>query len=66
VLYTDGVGEAMNRKLDLYGDERLAAAITAAGAGARAIVRTIDGDVRAFADGHPQSDDVTIVCFERR
>jgi serine phosphatase RsbU (regulator of sigma subunit) len=65
VLYTDGVAEAMNRKLDLYGDERLAAAIKAAGAGARVVVRTIDGDVRAFVDGHPQSDDVTIVCFER-
>jgi len=29
------------------------------------MVRTIADDVRDFAAGHPQSDDVTVLCFVR-
>jgi serine phosphatase RsbU (regulator of sigma subunit) len=66
VVYTDGVIEALNRTNELYGDERLVAAIKQAPAGSDAVVRAITDDVRAFAAGQPQSDDVTVVCFDRR
>jgi sigma-B regulation protein RsbU (phosphoserine phosphatase) len=65
VLYTDGVIEAMNKKNDLYGDDRLIAAIGKAPPGAAAVVRDITADVRAFAAGQTQSDDITVVCFAR-
>jgi serine phosphatase RsbU (regulator of sigma subunit) len=66
VLYTDGVIEALSRTNELYGDDRLVAAIRRAPPGAEAVVRAITEDVRAFAAGHAQSDDVTVVCFDRK
>jgi sigma-B regulation protein RsbU (phosphoserine phosphatase) len=65
VLYTDGVIEAISHTNELYGDDRLLAAIQHAPAGAQAVVRAITDGVRAFAKGQAQSDDVTVVCFER-
>ena len=66
VLFTDGVLEALNRADELYGDARLADAIRRPAPGADALVQAIASDVRAFADGRAQSDDITVVCFERR
>lgn len=60
VLYTDGVTEAMNSAEDMYEEaalERLLVAQT--GASATDIVEAVVADVRAFAAGHPQSDDLT-------
>ncbi|HYM24619.1 MAG TPA: SpoIIE family protein phosphatase [Vicinamibacterales bacterium] len=66
VLYTDGVIEALNRADELYGDSRLLEAVRRPAANAEATVQSITADVRAFADGRTQSDDITVVCFERR
>lgn len=60
VLYTDGVTEAMNSSEDMYEEaslERLL--LTQAGATAAQIVEAVVADVRTFAAGHPQSDDLT-------
>lgn len=65
VLYTDGVIEALTPSGEQYGPDRLSAAVAASPRGARSIVNAIIGDVRAFEHGRPQSDDVTVVCFER-
>jgi sigma-B regulation protein RsbU (phosphoserine phosphatase) len=66
VLYSDGVTEAMNPAQDLFGPERLAACL-ADGGGATA-AETVDRVLRAvhaFAEGAPQSDDITLLALRR-
>jgi sigma-B regulation protein RsbU (phosphoserine phosphatase) len=65
LLFTDGVTEAQNRRLQLFGDERLAASIRRAGASPEAVRDAVLADVEAFVAGHPQNDDLTLVCFGR-
>lgn len=65
VLYTDGVTEAANANRELYGDERLTRTIATTRGHAADVVAAISTEVRTFAGTHPQSDDVTVVCFER-
>ena len=63
VLYSDGVSEAMNPKDDLYGEERLLATLAAnRDASPADLVSRVLADVRAFADGAKQSDDITILA----
>ena len=66
VFFTDGVVEALNKGNEMYGDQRLSETVQRAGGGAERLVETIAADVKSFAAGHPQSDDVTVVCFERK
>jgi sigma-B regulation protein RsbU (phosphoserine phosphatase) len=67
VLYTDGVSEAMNPQGDLYGIERLRNLVQSSTAGkAEELGRTILADVRKFANGRPQNDDITIMVFGRK
>ena len=67
VIYTDGVSEAMNAKSDLYGVDRLRELMAASTGGhAEDLGKTILADVRKFADGHPQNDDITIMVFGRK
>ncbi|HET6424178.1 MAG TPA: SpoIIE family protein phosphatase [Planctomycetaceae bacterium] len=66
VLYTDGVSEAMNPNSDLYGMERLRALVHTSNAGkAEELGKTILADVRKFANGRPQNDDITIMVIGR-
>lgn len=60
LLYTDGVTEAFDPQGDAFGDARLAALLAnLAGCGVETLLdRLVDG-VHAFADGAPQSDDIT-------
>ena len=63
VLYSDGVSEAMNPQDDLYGEDRLLATLAASRDAAPVeIVSRVLADVRAFADGAKQSDDITILA----
>ena len=63
VLFSDGVTEAMNSAEEFYGDERLLAALAAtSGASPADIVSRVLADVRAFADGAKQSDDITVLA----
>ena len=63
VLFSDGVSEAMNTAEDFYGEERLLTALSAsAGASAADIVSRVLEDVRAFAAGAKQSDDITVLA----
>ena len=67
VIYTDGVSEAMNHNDDLYGVDRLRELMQASRGGhADELGRTILADVRKFADGRPQNDDITIMVFGRK
>jgi sigma-B regulation protein RsbU (phosphoserine phosphatase) len=65
-LYTDGVTEAANRKDELFTEERLEAVLRdVAGHPANAIIKAVADAVRSFADGTPQSDDITTLAIRR-
>jgi serine phosphatase RsbU (regulator of sigma subunit) len=65
LLYTDGVTEARNPAGELYGVERLRAALRCGPEDVEGLGQAILADVTRFAAGRPQSDDLTIVCFGR-
>jgi sigma-B regulation protein RsbU (phosphoserine phosphatase) len=63
VLYSDGVSEAMNAADDLYGEERFLAALSATrDTSLEAMLSHVLADVRVFADGFKQSDDITMLA----
>lgn len=64
VLYTDGITEAVNEAGELFGDQRLADAVVAAGAAGddeRQVLERILTSLAAFAGKVPYGDDVTLV-----
>jgi len=64
IFYTDGIVEAMNSKKELYGFERLLAAVeNAADKGARDILGSILADVGRFVGDAKQHDDMTVIIF---
>jgi len=59
-FYTDGVTEAMNENLDVFGEERLFDILRNMSSNdPKAITQKIFDEVRAFAGEAPQSDDIT-------
>ena len=67
VIYTDGVSEAMNPENQLYGVDRLRELMKASTGGhADALGKVILADVRKFANGRAQNDDITIMVFGRK
>jgi serine phosphatase RsbU (regulator of sigma subunit) len=65
VLYTDGVTEAINRKQEQFGQERLAKLIAESTAlSAQEIIKKIERDVIAFSEGQPQFDDLTLMVVK--
>lgn len=60
LLYSDGVSEAMNSSFEEYGAIRLRDHI----ANPSASVQSLLDDVRAFAGGHPASDDRTLLMIK--
>jgi phosphoserine phosphatase RsbU/P len=65
-LYTDGVTEAANRKDELFTEKRLAAVLRLVAAHpTSAIIKAVAEAVRSFADGAPQSDDITALAIRR-
>jgi len=64
VLYTDGVNEAFNPAAECYGNDRLLRDLAPfAGQAAPAVAAGLLKQVRAFATGAPQSDDIAIVVL---
>ncbi len=67
VAFTDGISEALDAQGELFGPERLLAALTAAGrVGATSLADATVSAVRAFATGAPQSDDLTVLALTYR
>jgi serine phosphatase RsbU (regulator of sigma subunit) len=64
-IFTDGISEAMNSNRDLYGLERLRNELSSPNVTAADLGEFILDDVRRFADGFAQSDDMCLVCFGR-
>jgi phosphoserine phosphatase RsbU/P len=64
VLYTDGITEAENAGLEMFGLERLQTTILAShGLSAQDICQKILDAVRSFTGDHPQSDDITLMVI---
>jgi len=67
VMYTDGVNEAVNNDLEEYGEPRLKQTLDMLhGLNCQETVNGILASVKAFADGAPQSDDITLLSFKRK
>ena len=65
VLFTDGISEAMNKREEEYSDERLEeTAIRLASGTVNEILEGIKKEVYEFANGAPQSDDITMVILK--
>ena len=66
VAYTDGVTEAENDKLELYGEDRLMEIISQLDAGMdeKTVVEYLYRSVKGFTAGQPQSDDITIMSLK--
>lgn len=63
-LYTDGVTEAMDAKGELFGDDRLLAALQAAATmDVKSICTLARAAVTAFSAGVPQADDLTVLAI---
>ncbi len=66
VLYTDGVTEMLDANGDEFGPERMLRSIKAsASEGAQGVITRLTDDVRNFAAGHPQNDDITLIVVRK-
>ena len=67
VMYTDGVNEAFNPALEEYGEARMEALLGKVNG--KSCREVIDGqleDVKQFANGADQSDDITLLALKRK
>jgi serine phosphatase RsbU (regulator of sigma subunit) len=63
VLYTDGVTEARNAQGDLFGDDRLRAAIFGHKGSADSLAQRIVEAVQRFSGNDVQTDDLALVVI---
>ncbi len=67
LLYTDGVTEAINPREEEFMESRLEQTLKkVTSCSCQEIIDTIKADVKAFADGAEQSDDITLLALKRR
>ena len=64
--YTDGVTEALDNDKALYGEERLIERLGSADAGneLKPLLEYISEDIRLYADGAEQADDITMLALK--
>jgi sigma-B regulation protein RsbU (phosphoserine phosphatase) len=66
VLYTDGVTEAANKKLQQYGENKLRECVLRNFETSADILRgCLVSDLQAFIGNHPMSDDFTLMVLKR-
>jgi phosphoserine phosphatase RsbU/P len=64
VIYTDGFSEAMSPQLEEWGEKRLLEAVKSCDSlSPKDVVTKIMQSADAFANGAPQSDDMTLVIL---
>lgn len=66
LAYTDGIPEAVDAKGELFGQDRLLAAMQRSDGSAASACETVLQDTLTFLSGHPFGDDVTIAALARR
>ncbi len=65
VLYTDGFSEAMNKKMEEFGEDRLAQAVQSlAGGTATQIMDGVFRAIKTFVGGAQQHDDMSIIVVK--
>ncbi len=65
VLYTDGISEAVNTNNELYGEDRLSELLSNyAARSPKEIADLILSEVKTFASGAEQADDITMLILE--
>ena len=65
LLYTDGLNEATRADEALYGVERIKEELSRGTGGAGELASGIIQSARGFVAGHPQSDDMCVLCIQR-
>ncbi len=66
-LYTDGVAEATNANNELYGTDRMLAALNREPmASPKQLLVNVRADIDAFVGTAPQFDDITMLAMERK
>ncbi len=66
LLYTDGVSEAMNSSLEMFGEDRIEAVLQSLEEGRpEQVIQKVFEAVEAHRGDFPQSDDITMLCFKR-
>ena len=66
LLYTDGIIESMNPRGEMFGEERLRAALSAAPDAALVAIRdNILSEVRRFTRGAPLEDDLSFALIRK-
>ncbi|MCL2758940.1 MAG: SpoIIE family protein phosphatase [Treponema sp.] len=64
-LYTDGITEAMNKKKELFGEDRLKETLnTGKFSSPKDILINVKREVDNFADGAEQADDITMLSLQ--
>jgi serine phosphatase RsbU (regulator of sigma subunit) len=64
VLYTDGATDARSTAGEIFGADRLMAAIRRADTAPAALVASVTATIEAFASGAPQEDDITFLAIK--
>ena len=64
-VYTDGVTEAADTENRMYGEERLAAVLSASHKTPEELCKKVRADIETFTRGAEQSDDITMLCVKR-
>jgi sigma-B regulation protein RsbU (phosphoserine phosphatase) len=65
ILFTDGISEALNKQEEEFSDERLEeTALRLSSGSATEILDGIKQEAHDFAEGAPQSDDITMVVIK--
>jgi sigma-B regulation protein RsbU (phosphoserine phosphatase) len=63
-VYTDGVPEATNPELELYGTKRLLTSLNhEPDATAQKLIENVKGDIDTFVNEADQFDDITMLSF---
>ena len=64
-MYTDGVAEATNSSEELFGTDRMIAALRQGENGTpEEILAAVDASVQEFVGAAPQFDDLTMLCLQ--
>jgi sigma-B regulation protein RsbU (phosphoserine phosphatase) len=65
MCYTDGVTEATNKNNELFGNDRLIAALNKnPDAGVKEVIENVKNDIDEFVGDAPQFDDITMLCVK--
>ena len=64
-MYTDGLPEAMNKKDELFGTDRMIETLNSKpDCNAEQLIEKVTAEVNRFVDGAEQSDDMTMLVFD--